>query len=200
MPERIPIQMMRRWIGGPGARLRCLLARRDLLLGWRSAPSAGSAAVEFSLTVPLLVIVALGAADYGTMAVQQAVLEGATRAGAEYARANCTTTPLTSTPCISGTQSAVCGHLELTLTSSTCSPVTPGVSPVCTCVDGSSVDCTTGTCSVGTPPDTRVFKYVSVTATQTFTPLFTVSNFPGPAPTTFFLPSSLSATTVTRIQ
>ena len=165
----------------------------------KSTRNTGGAAVEFSLTVPLLVVVALGAADYGTMAVQQAVLEGATRAGAEWARANCTATPLTS-GCTTGTQSQVCGHLGLTLTSGTCSPATPVVSPVCTCADGTSVNCSSGTCSVGTPPDTRVFKYVSVTATQTFSPLFSVSNFPGPAPTTFFFPSSLTATTVTRFQ
>jgi hypothetical protein len=185
----------------PGARLRGLLGGRGLLRGWRSAPSAGGAAVEFSLTVPLVVIVALGGADYGTMAVQQAALEGATRAGAEWARANCTIPPSPlASACTSGTQSQVTSFTSFSPT------FTPNVSAVCTCADGSSVGCSGGTCSVCTtspcppnPLDTRVLHYVSIAATQTFTPLFTVNNFPGPAPTSFFFPSSLSSTTVTRI-
>ena len=158
---------------------------------WRHrASNAGTAAVEFALTVPLLVVVALGATDYGNMANQQAALEGATHAGAEYARAKCAA-PLTTaslSACRPGTQSAVTSFTPVS------PPFTPSVTAVCTCADNSPTSDGTcaGTCSVGTPHDTRVIQYVSVTATQTFAPIVSY--------VTFVFPPSLSAGTVTRIQ
>src|SRR5438067_5566299 len=52
----------------------------------RARWSFGSAAVELATTAPVLVLVALGAADYGALMGNGASLEGATRAVAEYAR------------------------------------------------------------------------------------------------------------------
>jgi Flp pilus assembly protein TadG len=126
MCERILAQMMRPWLGRPDARLRGFLARRSLPRGWRSARNAGSAAVEFAITAPLLVALALGAADYGDLANRQATLEAATRAGAEYARA----TP-GDAPSWTNTKSTVTSFTSF-------SPAaTPTVSVVCTCVDNS---------------------------------------------------------------
>jgi hypothetical protein len=50
---------------------------------------------------------------------------------------------------------------------------------LCTCANGSATSNGTcaGTCSVGTPPDTRVLEYVSVSATQTFSPLVSYATF-----------------------
>jgi Flp pilus assembly protein TadG len=48
--------------------------------------NAGSAAVEFAITAPLLMLLALGAADYGAVTAQSSSLAAYTRAGAEYAR------------------------------------------------------------------------------------------------------------------
>jgi Flp pilus assembly protein TadG len=162
----------------------------------KSTRNAGSAAVEFAITVPLLVAVALGAADYGTMAVQQAALEGATRAGAEYARTNCTTIPLTSAR-TTGTQSRVTGFTTFSpaLNAFDCASEHSCVLAVCTCADGTSVSCPgpgapTNPCAAKADP--RLLEYVSVTATQTFSPLFSYASFA--------FPPSLSATTVARIQ
>ena len=63
--------------------------------------------VEFAMLVTLLLMLAVGAIDYGSMANQQAMLEGATRAGAEYARAN--PSDATSTPAWTNTQNRVTG-------------------------------------------------------------------------------------------
>ena len=144
MRERILVQMMRPWLGRLDARLRGFRARRSLPRGWRSARNAGSAAVEFAITVPLLVVVALGAADYGTMAVQQAALEGATRAGAEWARANCP--PIPSDEPLHHRDAEPGDRLHDLLADFHATSVTA----VCTCANGSSVSCA-GTCSVGTP-------------------------------------------------
>ena len=48
----------------------------------------GAAAVEFAITAPMLVVLVLGIADYGLLMADSAALEGATRAGAEVAKAN----------------------------------------------------------------------------------------------------------------
>src|SRR5947209_5841297 len=45
----------------------------------------GSAAVEFAITLPLLVAVATGFVDFGMLAAKTDAVAGATRIGAEYA-------------------------------------------------------------------------------------------------------------------
>jgi Flp pilus assembly protein TadG len=151
---------------------------------------SGTAAIEFGMMTPLLVGVALGVVDYGNMLVQQAALEGATRAGAEYARASGEVSPWTTT------QSQVTGFMNFApvLNAFDCASGHSCITTVCTCVDGNAPIGGTcaGTCSVGTPPDTRVLKYVSVKVTQNFSPLVSYTGF--------LFPSSLSAGTVTRIQ
>ena len=76
--------------------------------------------------------------------------------------------------------------------------ITPGSSTSCTCIDGTSVSCTGGSCASVTNPythaaDSRILTYVTVTATQTYS---------APAPWGTLAPASktLSAGTVTRIQ
>ena len=76
----------------------------------------GAAAVEFAITAPMLVVLVLGIADYGLLIANSAALEGATRAGAEVAKAN---------PSVTGAQ----------LTAYFPSGITPTVTSVCTCVD-----------------------------------------------------------------
>src|SRR6202047_2949056 len=71
---------------GIGCALLCV-CRPGVVRRWRSACNAGSAAVEFAVTAPVLVALVIGGADYSIMANKQDALEAATRAGAEYARA-----------------------------------------------------------------------------------------------------------------
>ena len=48
----------------------------------------GNTAVEFGLTMPLLVLLAFGAIDYGSAYVEGVRLNGAARAGAQQAQFN----------------------------------------------------------------------------------------------------------------
>jgi Flp pilus assembly protein TadG len=141
--------------------------------------SAGSAAVEFAITAPILVALAIGAADYGTLVNQQAILEAATRAGAEYGRAH-PNDPNT-------TKTTVTGF-------TTFSPAAAAsVSTVCTCTDNTTVACPgAGPNPCAAKADPRLIEYVSVTATQTFTPMLAYASFAFPA--------QLSAGTMTRTQ
>jgi hypothetical protein len=134
----------------------------------------GAAAVEFAITVPVLVVLVLGVADYGFLMGTSASLEGATRAGAEVGKAD---------PSVTAAQ--------LTTLSLFPSGVMPTVSSVCTCVDNTwpnGTACPPGPlatpCSgktnpfiTGAPADPRVFEYVQVAATQSVSPIVSYSTF-----------------------
>ncbi len=153
--------------------------------------------VEFAILVTLLLMLAVGAIDYGSMATQQAMLEGATRAGAEYARANYSTDE-NSTPAWKNTQNTVTGFAAFSTALNTFSCGTAGdscVEMVCTCTDNTTVTCPSAQqpanpCAAKSDP--TLVEYVSVTATQTFTPVVPWGSL--------FFPASLSAGTLTRIQ
>jgi len=167
---------------------------RKLLDLWRrhGARDTGAAAVEFAIVAPILIVLALGVADYGLLVNNSATLLGATRAGAEYAKANWNNPAVTNAATV--TTQVACGFAGLTLSAGSCSPITPSVSTTCSCADGSSVACPTasGSNPCAAKSDPRVLVYVSLTATQTFTPLFAVTGFAYPNP--------LTATTVVRTQ
>ena len=168
---------------GIGAGLLCL-CRAGALQRWRSAGKAGNAAVEFAITAPVLITLVIGGADYSIMANNQEVLEAATRAGAEYGRANYST----DAPNWTNTKSYVTGYASF-------SPaVTAGASTVCTCVDGTTATCASATtfCNSHQPTDPRVLQYVEVTAVQNFSALMAWS--------AFGFPTQLSATTWARFQ
>src|SRR5882724_6952011 len=126
----------------------------------------GTLTLEFAFAAPILTVAFLGAADIGVLMNTAASLRGATRAGAEYAKANWNNPSVTNPT--TGTEQQVCGFLGLTLSSGTCSPVTPGVTTSCTCNDNTSVSpCPpTGSnpCAAQTNP--AVLEYVTVMAQQ----------------------------------
>jgi len=140
----------------------------------------GAALVEFAITVPVLVVLAFGIADYGSLMNNTAVLEASTRSGAEILKSNPTITtsqmtalfpsgatiqPLTTNcTCITGSTVSPC-------------PPTPGTSP-CAGITNSN----TGVA------DSRVLEYITVTATENYTPSIS------------FLPTSIGSTAVARIQ
>lgn len=169
-------------------KLIALLHRR------RDDRERGAIAVEFAFAAPVLIGLALGAADLGSLMNTSASLRGATRAGAEYAKANWNN-PSVANP-TTATEQQVCGFLGLTLSSGSCSPVTPTIATSCTCDDNSSVSpCppTSGNpCSASNPLNPGVLLYVTVTATRSFS-----SIFPWPG---FAFPTSLTATTAVRTQ
>jgi Flp pilus assembly protein TadG len=166
----------------------------ELLRSWQGGCERGSMAVEFALAVPVLIALVLGAADYGALMNTSASLRGATRAAAEYAKANWNN-PLVTNVTTEAEQQA-CSFLGLTLSGGSCSPVTPSVSTSCTCVDGTSVSCpssgSANPCVVSNPTDPRVLVSVTVTATQSFNPMFHWASFA--------FPSTVSTATTVRTQ
>ena len=155
----------------------------NLIVGLRrfwSGPNEGAAMVEFAITMPLLIVFVLGVADYGILMNNAASLVGATRAGGDVAKAN---------PSVTAAQLTALGIFP--------SGATPNVSaPFCSCFDNTTVTCPTpggaGANPCAAMSDTRVLRYVTVSATQSFSPLLSW--------TSFTFPGSLNATTVVRTQ
>jgi Flp pilus assembly protein TadG len=138
----------------------------------------GTLTLEFAFAAPILIVAVLGAADIGSLMNTAASLRGATRAGAEYAKANWNNPSVTDPT--TGTQQKVCGFLGLTLSSGSCSPVTQlDVTTSCTCDDNTSVSPCPPTganpCAAQTNP--AVLEYVTVQAQQTFTPILSWPSF-----------------------
>lgn len=134
----------------------------------RGIGNAGSAAVEFAITAPLLVLLALGAADYGAVTAQSSSLAAYTRAGAEYARSHVA----------SGNGLPSTGTIKTVLNIPSGVSVTfSATDPYCTCADGTSVTCpsqsSANPCVAKT--DARVLEYASVTMTQSVTPMLSYS-------------------------
>jgi Flp pilus assembly protein TadG len=146
----------------------------------------GSAAVEFAITAPFLVLLALGIADYGAMVAQSSSLAAYARAGAEYAASQAAqwnyTVPAST---LVGTFCPGCSNSSST-TSCFCSDNATSV-PCPGLADPAPATCLQFS-------DKRVLGYVSVTATiNPYQPLFTYAGF---AP----FPTSLSSTTVLRFR
>jgi Flp pilus assembly protein TadG len=146
---------------------------------------AGTAAIEFALVAPILVILLMGIADYATMASRVAALDAATRAGAAYARSN----PANA----AGAAGYVTNFMSFT------PAVTPAVTTFCQCVsDAASVQRTcpatpdASPCTADPSGNTLVLKFVSVRADQAFSPLLAYAPF--------VFPATLSRTTTLRLQ
>jgi Flp pilus assembly protein TadG len=156
---------------------------KSLIAGLRRSwggRNEGASAVEFAITLPLLIVFVLGVADYGILMNNAASLIGATRAGGEVAKEN---------PSVTAAQLTALGIFP--------SGATPSVSASsCSCFDNTTVSCPTPGGASANPcaakSDTRVLRYVTVSATQSFSPLFSW--------TSFTFPGSLSAATAVRTQ
>jgi len=136
----------------------------------------GTAAIEFSVAAPVLVIIFIPLIDIGMAVYQQMQVQDAAQAGAQYAMAHGWNN--------SGILSAV--------TNATALPVSASSSPAksCGCPDGSSVS--SAACGSTCPDGQTAGTYVTVSAQATYAPLL-----PYPA-----MGSSvtLSAQTTARIQ
>src|SRR5215469_13542196 len=138
----------------------------------------GTLTLEFAFAAPILTVAVLGAADIGSLMNTAASLRGATRAGAEYAKANWNNPSVTNLT--TGTEQKVCGFLGLTLSGGSCSPVTTlGVTNSCTCDDNTSVSpCPpTGTNPCASQTPAGVIQYVTVTAQEDFNPILSWASF-----------------------
>jgi Flp pilus assembly protein TadG len=142
----------------------------------RNDRNSGAVTVELALTAPLLVALAIGIADHGALMSAADTLVGATRAAVAVAKAK---------PSVTGSQlSAYLPSATPWNTAATASDPTA----FCICVDNTSTTCPPAgwfTCPLPTDPnpcltghgsDTRVLRFLRVSASQTFTPLVGVTN------------------------
>jgi Flp pilus assembly protein TadG len=142
----------------------------------RSVSCNGNVAAEFALLAPMIIVIAVGIADFGMLATKSATLAGTTRIGAEYGRLypadtigiqNCMQSSMTFAP---------------TLTFPASFPQS------CECDDRTSIACSESCATVGRPGPNRVF--IKISASQAFTPLVP---WPG-------IPATLTAMTELRLQ
>jgi TadE-like protein len=138
--------------------------------------SDGSAATEFALLAPAIILIVAGISDFGMLATNSAALAATTRIGAEYARSHPTD--------ISGIQNSMQNAMR-----STPALIFPASFPQsCECDDGMSIACTESCATIGRPGPNRVF--IRISATRAFTPLVP---WPG-------IPAVLTATAEIRLQ
>jgi Flp pilus assembly protein TadG len=134
----------------------------------------GAAALELGLALPFLLTLLAGLFDFGSSVMNGMALEAAARVGAQYALTQPTDTAGIAAAVSAGTQ---LNAATLTITSSSW----------CECPDGTSADCSTGTCGT----NILLRRFVTVQVTQPFTSLL-----PYPA---FIRPTQLSGTAVMRV-
>lgn len=117
----------------------------------------GAAAVEFALIIPVLSIVLLGVIDYGMVALEKMEMMSATRAGAQLAIADYSDTDAIKDIVVASTNLSI-STSDVTTTQ------------FCECA-GVTTDCS-DTCSGSVVKE----YYMTVSATEQFTPLFISSD------------------------
>jgi Flp pilus assembly protein TadG len=127
----------------------------------------GTATLEFAIAGPLLLLMLVGAADFGRVFYHVVTLANAAGTGAFYGSQSLTRTGHTTTT--SGGTS-VPGQIDVVAKEDAKdlgTALTAKSERVCKCPDGSTVNCISGTCTgYGSP---RV--YVKVQVTETFNPI-----------------------------
>src|SRR5262249_3195882 len=160
-----------------------MMSRLRNLFGDRS----GAASIEFAITAPLLLALLAGTADIGLMANDVTVLDSAVRAAAQYARSSAFDSDgVSPDPNIQ----AIIRAYSTKTSSATVTYAPPSNTsqsyPFCECDDGTSISCSTGTCTSG-----GVHKYVTVTASISYSPIVPFSGF--------VLPSTIRSTVTQRV-
>ena len=163
---------------------------------WRNTQAA-VAAVEFAMAMPVFILAFVGLVDLGRLVLLQMRLDADTAAASNYAAANASLVNSTSAPSLASLiAQAMGGNLSATLNSGkvivnngSTGTVTNGTvaisgdastADVCYCPTGSSSPWTWGssvtcgsTCSTGL----LAGKFVSITETQIFSPIFSAYSF-----------------------
>lgn len=114
----------------------------------------GNVAIEFAFVLPILVLMTLGAVDFGMAYSMQTSYEGAARAGFEYAFKN--------TDDLAGIKQRVSANID----SANLDSGYPMVVETCGCTNGSAVACS-GTCGTADP-----IHYIEITVQGSYRPLF----------------------------
>ncbi len=139
-------------------------AQRSRSVGW---DQSGQALVELALTMPLLILLLVGAAEFARLAYAAIETSNAARAGVQYGAQNHVTASD-----FGGMQIAAANDGQNV----------PGLTSTaihfCGCADGTPSTCSTGDCA-----GSRMLEYVQVNTSSTVDPLF---YYPG-LPRTFTL-------------
>jgi Flp pilus assembly protein TadG len=152
--------------------------------------TAGTALTEFAFAAPLLLVLAIGVADYGILMTDSTVLEASLRSVAEMVKA--TPTIAASSIPTSLLPSGV-GAPTINSVQCWCPNVAPSGSPVTCPSSGASSPCTTTTnYYTGVTTDTRIIHRVSISATESFSPMIPWSHL--------IFPTSLNPTADIRTQ
>lgn len=127
----------------------------------------GNVSVELAIAIPILLSIILVAFDFGSAYQAKMRLEGAARAGIQYAL-------------LEGFKNQDTGEVK---SKAVAAASEPGITPLananyyCQCLNGTAVPCTNGTCLTGEVP----LRYIHVDVTRTYDLMF---DYPG-------LPASL---------
>jgi Flp pilus assembly protein TadG len=145
-----------------------------------NSSQTGSASVEFALVLPVIALLCCAVIDFGQAVNLSTELRNAARAGAQYARAH----PADTDGIEWATQNAIKeASTSFTVTLVTSSDGAGNTLPYyCTCSDGdptgtNQINCNTATCASGT----KNF-YVSVTTSETYSPLIPYPGLPSSIP------------------
>lgn len=134
----------------------------------KSIGDAGSAAVEFAITVPILVVIVIGIIDYASAVNLSTKLYNGARAAAQYALHYPGDASGTSSGAASAAQNAT-NDSSMTVTS---------VTTTCKCVNSSTgaISSTASSCTSTCGTGFTLGHFLTVTTQQTFTPTIALAN------------------------
>jgi Flp pilus assembly protein TadG len=135
----------------------------------RPADDMGQAIVELALTVPVLLVLLVGAAEFGRLAYYAVEVSNAARAGAQYgAQSSITASDFTGMVTAAQRDAA---NVTLTATGTT-------ATALCACSDEPNPPTATSACSstFSCSGSARIIEYVQVNTQATITPIF---KYPG---------------------
>jgi Flp pilus assembly protein TadG len=152
--------------------------------------TSGLAAIELAIIAPVLFLCTLCVADLGRYALDKTWVTDAASAGADYAVAHANDSNYSPTYPMGSAFSAAIA----TAATSATPAANISVSSYYGCATSSGVTASTqgATCPSGTSTGGTAGEYVSVTATMSFTALFSAAGIP--------YPSTIKKTAVVRIQ
>lgn len=144
--------------------------RRPQRRGWmrvHAGGDAGQALVEVALTLPLLLLIMLGAVEFGRMAFAAIELSNAARAAAQYGSQNHDTALDTAGMLTAAQNDYTIDPTDISLTST---------AETCNCSDtGAAVSCSSSTACSGA----HIEVTLTIKTQANFDPLIHVPGFPG---------------------
>jgi hypothetical protein len=151
------------------------MRRVNALLSWRRryrddrASHRATAALEFAMALPLLIVMLGGAADYGLAQYDRALLANAVSAGAQYALLTGTSVITSNiTSVIRSTSTLPNASTSVTVVYSSVSPGVPGPGGGWYCITGTAPTVTASTSGGVCGDGSSAGYYISMKATYTF--------------------------------